>query len=125
MRTPSRRNFTWIVLFVLPATVFGSLGTGAQVPLEELQFVQGLIQKGDLLSATKHLEQALAKFPNDFHLHNFLGVVQVQQGNDTAAESSFRKAITLSPRFAGAYLNLGRLYQERGAREPEALRQGL
>ena len=125
MRTLSRRNVAWIVLFLLPAMVFRPLGTNAQAPLEELQLVQGLIQKGDLLSATQHLDQALAKFPNDFHLHNFLGVVQVQQGNDTAAESSFRKAITLSPRFAGAYLNLGRLYQERGAREPEALRRGL
>jgi tetratricopeptide (TPR) repeat protein len=125
MRTESRHNLAWIVLFLLPGMVFHSLGTSAQVALEELQLVQGLIQKGDLLSATKRLELALAKSPNDFHLHNFLGVVQVQQGNDTAAESSFRKSITLSPRFAGAYLNLGRLYQERAAREPEALRRAL
>ena len=66
MRTLSRGNVAWIVLFLLPAIVFRPLGANAQAPLEELQLVQGLIQKGDLLSATKHLDQALEKFPNDF-----------------------------------------------------------
>jgi len=111
-------------LFLL-AGIISLPGAAVQAPLEELQQVQSLIQKGDLSAARERLDQTLKEFPSDFHLHNFLGVIQVQQGNDAAAEASFTKAIKLAPRFAGAYLNLGRLYQQTGAREPEALRQSL
>jgi tetratricopeptide (TPR) repeat protein len=125
--TRSRHHLGWassIPLFLI-AGIIRSLSAGVSVPLEELQHLQGLIQNGDLSAARERLDQALKRFPDDFHLHNFLGVVQIQQGNEAAAESSFKKALKLAPRFAGAYLNLGRLYQQRAAREPAALRLGL
>lgn len=123
----SRQNLAWALgmsLFLL-TRIISSLDAAVHAPLEELEHVQGLIQKGDLSAARVRLDHSLKKFPNDFNLHNFLGVIQVQQGNEAAAESSFRKAIALAPRFVGAYLNLGRLYQQKGARDPKALRQGL
>jgi len=44
-------------------------------------------------------------------------------GDYRAAESSFQKAIDLLPGFAGAYINLGRLYQENVKKDPEALKR--
>ncbi|MCI0625056.1 MAG: tetratricopeptide repeat protein [Acidobacteria bacterium] len=107
----------------------GLMGTeslaGSNSPAEDLRQAQQLIQRGDLSAAHDRLTQALKQFPNEFNLYNFLGVVEAQQGNYLAAESSFQKAIALAPRVVGAYLNLGRLYQENGVNDPKALQKGL
>ena len=47
-------------------------------------------------------------------------MIDAQQGAFTSAESHFRTAITLAPRSPGPYENLGRLYQERSAADPQA-----
>ena len=38
---------------------------------------------------------------------------------------NFKKALELAPNFVGALLNLGRLYLENPAKDPNALRNGL
>ena len=42
-----------------------------------------------------------------------------------AAEKSFNRAIAKAPKFTGAYLNLGRLYQENVTADPQAPRKAL
>jgi tetratricopeptide (TPR) repeat protein len=70
------------------------------------------------------LQELLARLPTDPRVYNFLGVIDAQENNFGAAESNFRHAVELAPRFAGAYLNLGRLYQEH-AGEPGTAEKGL
>ncbi len=47
-------------------------------------------------------------------------MVDAQENNFAAARADFEKAIKAAPQFSGAYMNLGRLYQEH-ANEPQAL----
>ena len=90
-----------------------------------LQQAKGLIEKGDLVGARTILTQALKSFPRDSALHNFLGVVEAQQRNFPEAEASFKAAIEENPRYAGAYLNLGHLYQDYASRRPALRNQAL
>jgi tetratricopeptide (TPR) repeat protein len=98
---------------------------GSESPDEALQRVQQLIQQGDLSGARSQLTQSLKDFPREVGFYNLLGVVEAQQGNYRAAESNFNKAIERAPRFTGACLNLGRLYQENLGKDPAALRKGI
>jgi len=58
--------------------------------------------------------------PNEPAVYNFLGVVEAQEGRHDAAESLFKKAITLAPRYEAPYVNLGHLYQERVSTDSQA-----
>ncbi len=87
--------------------------------------IQQLIQEHDLEKAHLELAEAAKKYPGDEGFDNLLGVVEAQQGDYLAAEKSFRRAIAKAPRFTGAYLNLGRLYQENIAADPQARRKAL
>src|SRR6266704_6938731 len=87
--------------------------------------IQQLIQEHDLQKAHLELAEAAKKYPGDEGFDNLLGVVEAQQGDYIAAEKSFRRAIAKAPRFTGAYLNLGRLYQENIAADPQAKRKAL
>jgi tetratricopeptide (TPR) repeat protein len=51
-------------------------------------------------------------------------VVEAQENHFAEAESNFQRAIQIAPRFTGAYLNLGRLYQEH-PNEPRAVEKAL
>jgi tetratricopeptide (TPR) repeat protein len=92
---------------------------------EELARIQQLIQSGDLRNARGQLDQALARLPGDPRIYNLLGVVDAQEHRFREAESNFRRAIQAAPGFAGAYLNLGRLYQEYAGREPGATEKAI
>lgn len=94
---------------------------------EQLLRIQQFIQRGALGDARTELREALKGSPRDPRLHNFLGVVDAQERNFIAAESNFRRAIQVAPLFTGAYLNLGRLYQENkeGQKALEVYRQLL
>jgi len=94
-------------------------------PIATIQKVQQLIEHGDLASARSELTRALKFYPKKAGLHDLLGIVDAQQGRHRAAESNFRKAIEEDPHLTGAYLNLGRLYQEKAGNDPEALQKGL
>ncbi|PYV92524.1 MAG: hypothetical protein DMG05_04075 [Acidobacteria bacterium] len=94
-------------------------------PVEIMQQVERLIQQGDIAGARSRLTQALQAFPQEAGLYNLFGVVEAQQGNYPEAESNFKKAIERAPQLTGAYLNLGRLYQENVLKDPQALPKGL
>ena len=86
---------------------------------ERLVRVQQAIQSGDLRGARSELGELLANFPGDARIYNLLGVIDAQENSFSAAEMNFRRAIQLAPRFTGAYLNLGRLYQEHAGQKGE------
>lgn len=90
-----------------------------------LSKIQQVIQQGDLTAATAELSLALKRFPREPGFYNLLGVVEAQRGNYKSAESSFKKATALAPQFTGAWLNLGRLYQQSSDLDPGAVRKGL
>jgi tetratricopeptide (TPR) repeat protein len=90
-----------------------ALLASADTPVEErLRQIQRLLQQGSWEDARNQLTDALLRFPGEASLYNFMGVVEAQAGNYPAAESNFGKALELSPRFTGAAINLGKLYQE-------------
>src|SRR5438445_9973207 len=92
---------------------------------ETLAHAQQLVERRDLAAARSELTGALGVYPRDPGLRNLLGVVEAQQGDYRKAEADFKIAITAGSRFTGAYLNLGRLYQENAAKDPRALEKGL
>jgi len=87
--------------------------------------IQQLIEEQDLEEARLQLAEATQLYPMDAGFDNLLGIVEVKQGNYIAAEKSFRRAIARAPKFTGAYLNLGRLYQENVAADLQAPRKAL
>jgi tetratricopeptide (TPR) repeat protein len=96
-------------LVALPLAA-GQRGPGAKE--QQLLRVQELIERGDTAGARALLAEAEKTFPGDAGFDNLRGVVEAQQGNYRAAESCFKRAVARSPKFIGAYLNLGRLYLE-------------
>ena len=90
-----------------------------------LQQAQESIKQGNLALARSQLTEGLKSYPGAGGLYDLLGVVDAQQGNYRAAEASFKKAIEEEPRLTGAYLNLGRLYQENAGKDSTALQKGI
>lgn len=101
------------------------LQSAAVSPPTTLQEIPQMIQAGELADARSHLVEILSATPNDPVALNLLGVVDAQEGQFRAAEQCYRKAIAAAPAFVGAYLNLGRLYQENERRDPKALKESL
>ncbi len=97
----------------------------ASAPDSELQRIQRLIQNGDTAGAAGAVKRLLERFPGDPVLYNFRGVIEAQKGEYRRAEASFQKAVELAPAYRGAYLNLGRLYQEHADLDPEAVRKAV
>ena len=87
--------------------------------------IQAALERGDRPGAEAALEAALHVHPEDPALNNLAGVIAAQNGNWQAAEMHFRTAIRLAPRAVPPYENLGRLYQERAAVDPEAATKAL
>ena len=87
--------------------------------------IQQLFGQGDLAGARKLLDEATKLFPADAGLDNLLGIIEAQEGNYAAAERSFNRAVARERKFTGAYLNLGRLYQEHAVDDPQALPKAL
>jgi tetratricopeptide (TPR) repeat protein len=86
--------------------------------------IQQLLQN-DREAAREAVTAELKRYPGDAGLENLRGIVEAQSGNFRAAEAAFTAAITRSPQFTGAYLNLGRLYQEHSTNDPQALPKAL
>lgn len=87
--------------------------------------IQSLIGDHNLAKAQNMLDQAARQFPADAGFDNLRGIVEAQKGNPEASVRSFTRAIRHSPRFTGAYLNLGRIYQENAASDPQAILNAL
>ncbi|HEV2501194.1 MAG TPA: tetratricopeptide repeat protein [Terriglobia bacterium] len=97
-----------------------SQGQQAQSQDSILKRAQQLIGQGNLEGARAELVQGLKSFPHEAAIYNFLGVVDAQENNLQVAEEHFRQAIALDPRYAGACLNLGHLYQSEIPKVPDA-----
>jgi tetratricopeptide (TPR) repeat protein len=91
----------------------------------ELGQIQQLIQNGHNVEALGRVRRALVDFPSEPNLYNFLGVLEAQASNYSAAEASFRRAIECAPRLTSAYFNLGRFYQENPGKDPQALSKAV
>ena len=87
--------------------------------------IQQLIQDHDLAEASHKILEAAKQYPADAGLDNLRGIVEAQQGNYAAAEKSFSRALKREPKFTGASMNLGRLYQENFAGDAQARRKAL
>jgi len=92
---------------------------------QQILRIQSLIEDGNLAEADRLLAESARQFPADSGIDNLQGIVEAQKGDFPAAEESFRLAITRSPQFTSAYLNLGRLYQEHAAADPQAQSKAL
>jgi Flp pilus assembly protein TadD len=100
------------------------LSHAAQAP-ETILKIQQLLQQGDSITAQSLLSQALKESPTNGGLYNLQGVIKAQEGDFASAEANYRKALELAPRSEGAYLNLGRLYQEHVRNDPSARDKAL
>lgn len=87
--------------------------------------IQQSIEQSDLEQAQQLLTEAARQFPADPGFDNLQGIVDAQKGDFSRAEASFLEAVTRDPRFTGAYLNLGRLYQENAVVDPKGTQKAL
>lgn len=119
------RLLGWSVLIVSAAAAPAPASSPTPAPAEALARAQALLERGDRAGARLALAPALRSFPAHPVLQNFLGVLEAQDGRYAAAEAHFRGAVRAAPRYTDASLNLGRLYQENAARDPDALPKAL
>jgi tetratricopeptide (TPR) repeat protein len=113
------------LLFLISLTLPGTTTAAPEDRAEVLRDVQQFIRQGNLAQAETRLTLALKAFPRDAALYDLSGVVHAQQGNYSKAESDFRRALALDPLLTGAYINLGHLYQQNSARDPDAEHKAL
>jgi tetratricopeptide (TPR) repeat protein len=98
----------------------------ATVPLPDLlERARQHLEASDRVAARRELTEAARLYPASPAVHNFLGVLEAGEGHYEAAETQFREATRLAPDYTDAYLNLGRLYQGSGARDPNAATKAL
>src|SRR5881396_137196 len=86
---------------------------------------QQRLEASNRSGARRELTEALRLYPASAAVHNFLGVLEAQEGNYRVAEARFREAIDRRPQYTDAYLNLGRLYQESAGKDEQAVRKAL
>ena len=87
---------------------------------DSLAAIQSLIQNGDLAAAEIQIAAAMRSGGSPAILHNLLGIVRAQQGRPSKAEEAFQRAIRFGPKYAPAYLNLGRLYVQTAQEDASA-----
>lgn len=113
-------------LFVLHASLCAASEASAASKREQrILQIQQLIEQHDLVEAKRLLVESTKQFPADAGFDNLSGIIEAQQNHYSAAETSFKRAIQRKPKFTGAYLNLGRLYQENSAADSQAGRKAL
>src|SRR5580765_1595835 len=112
--------------FWFAAGIDARTGQDASVDREgQILEIQLQIEQRNLPEANRLLDGAAKRFPDDPGLYNLRGVIAAQQGDYDAAERDFREAVKRAPRLTAAHLNLGRLYQEHLAADPQARRKAL
>jgi len=107
------------IVFLVSAAV-GTNAPGHETRDHAILEIQHLIEAGDLVQARRVLQTAAHDFPQDAGFDNLLGVIEAKDGHYSPAESAFLRAVRRDPKFTGAYLNLGRLYQEDFPANPQA-----
>ena len=92
----------------------------ALAPRNVLDAIAAALERDDLAAAKAAIDPAIAAFPADPVVHNLAGVIDARRGESRAAQDHFEAAIRLQPRSPAAYVNLGRLLQERAGADPAA-----
>jgi tetratricopeptide (TPR) repeat protein len=113
-------------LFLLHVSFFAAPGAQASSAREQrILQIQQLIEQNNLVEAKRLLADSAKQFPNDAGFDNLSGIIEAQQNDYQVAETSFKLAIQREPKFTGAYLNLGRLYQENSTKDSHAHEKAL
>src|SRR5262249_33236440 len=86
--------------------------------------IQDLIDQDNLDTARQRVYEAQKRM-TDAGLDNLLGIIDAKTGDYAGAEESFAIAIRRAPTFTAPYLNLARLYQENGSRDPKGRAKAL
>jgi tetratricopeptide (TPR) repeat protein len=89
-------------------------------PLERMTTIQ--VAQGKLDIAIERVAGHLQRIPDHSGLQSYYGTLLAKAGLVDRAEAAYLKAVTINDRNLGAYLNLGKLYQER-SRSDEAIAQ--
>jgi len=114
-----------VMLMLLAQSPCDARAGQTDAPLPLIKELAALLDRGQLASAKAGVDRALVRYPHDAALHNIAGAIEAQQENFRSAEQHFRSAIHAAPHDASAYLNLGRLYQEHAAEDPDASGKAL
>jgi predicted O-linked N-acetylglucosamine transferase (SPINDLY family) len=72
-----------------------------------------LYLKKDFFNVKIKLSELKIKFPNDFYLENFSGVIYSDEGLDDLAILSFKKSIELNPNFCDSYINISKVLRKK------------
>jgi predicted O-linked N-acetylglucosamine transferase (SPINDLY family) len=72
-----------------------------------------LYLKKDFFNVKIKLSELKIKFPNDFYLENFSGVIYNDEGLDDLAILSFKKSIELNPNFCDSYINISKVLEKK------------
>ena len=102
------------LLFAVVAIALSWTQTAPAAGVPTIREAAAAVAAGDLKRAGTELQEILQSTPSDVHALNLLGIVRVQQRNDSEAEQLFRRAVAIDPDFAGAHASLGLLYVQMG-----------
>jgi predicted O-linked N-acetylglucosamine transferase (SPINDLY family) len=72
-----------------------------------------LYLKKDFFNVKIKLSELKIKFPNDFYLENFSGVMYSDEGLDDLAILSFKKSIEFNPNFCDSYINISKVLRKK------------
>jgi len=109
----------FIVLLVIAQSLCPAISvlSFAQAPpstVTQLDRAARFVDAQQWQSAEKTLRELLQRTPNQPDALNLLGIVSAKQGQADNAEKYFRAALRANPSLAAAWLNLAKLYEERG-----------
>ncbi len=122
--------FKALVCALLAASLVGCAGQHTQGALRNkaaeanLKLGVGYMQTGHFRVAEAKLKKALGYDEQYDEVHNALGVLYEEQGQDDFAERHYRRAVALNPDYTLAVINYGRFLCSR-QRAPEGMEQLL
>ncbi len=92
-----------------------ALAAGGEAgPMIRANLARAFLQKGDLDTARRYAEQALAADPRSKQAESILAGIEMKRKDLAEAERHLRRAIAIDPAFVQARAQLGRLYAQQG-----------
>ncbi len=83
-------------------------------PQEEIDQLKSLLVKGKYSLVFEHAENIVQNYPNSFIIWNLLGVAAYEIQKYDYAIMSYKKAISINPKYEHAYNNLGLVLRDQG-----------
>jgi tetratricopeptide (TPR) repeat protein len=80
---------------------------------QEIQELLNLYRLKKISEAEKRTKESLDNYPNNVWLHNFFGLILIEQKKFKEAITCYEKAIKIDPNFPMIYNNLGIIYKEK------------